>query len=171
MYTFSQIAEETGLSERHLKRVDGKSPLSRIRETVTWRNDLFVQDPESGEELLTEDGMHYLQDYLYHCGGRGGRDGDMTYEEWQNYFREGNDQPVALVPVEPYQPELSPVPDAHQAINNLKAQLLIHADEVGVQNKQFGAELAHRMFIPLAESFTVTSEEILKRSFGGSQNA
>jgi hypothetical protein len=168
MYTFSQIAEETGLSERHLKRTDGKSPISRIRETVTWREDLFVQDSESGEELLTEEGMHYLQDYLYHCGGR---DAGMTYEEWQNHVREGDDQITSLVPVEPYQPELLPVPDVHQAINNLKAQLRIHADEVGVQNKQFGAELAHRMFTPLAESFTVTSEEILKRSFGGSQNA
>lgn len=168
MYTFSQIAEETGLSERHLKRTDGKSPLSRIRETVTWRSDIFVQDSESGEEMLTEEGMHYLQDYLYHCGGR---DAAMTYEQWQNHVREGDDQITSLVPVEPYQAELSPVPDAHQAINNLKSQLLIMADEVGVQNQQFGAELAHRMFTPLAQSFTTTSEEILKRSFGGNQGA
>lgn len=171
MYTFSQIAEETGLSERHLKRTDGKSPLSRIRETVTWRNDLFVQDSESGQELLTEEGMHYLQDYLYHCGGVGGRDGDMTYEQWQNHAREGDDQITSLVPVEPYEPELAPVADAHQTINNLKSQLSIMADEVGVQNKQFGAELAHRMFSPLAEGFTTTAEDILKRSFGGKESA
>ena len=164
MYTFSQIAEETGLSERHLKRTDGKSPLSRIRETLTWRSDIFVQDSESGEEMLTEEGMHYLQDYLYHCGGR---DGDMTYEQWQNHVREGDDQITSLVSVEPYEPSLAPVPSANEAINNLRLQLLLMADEVGVQNKQFGAELAHRMFTPLAESFTTTSEEILKKSFGG----
>ncbi|KMW70477.1 hypothetical protein [Limnoraphis robusta] len=95
----------------------------------------------------------------------------MTYEDWQRSIRSENNQPTALVSVEPYQPELAPVPDAYQAINNLKSQLLIMADEVGVQNKQFGTELAYRMYAPLAESFTTTAEDILKRSFGGNQSA
>ncbi|KKD37469.2 MAG: hypothetical protein WAN66_23770 [Limnoraphis robusta] len=166
MYSISEISQLTGLSEGHLSRRGGKSPLSRVKETVTW-TEIFNVNEDTGEEMLTEEGYGYLLDYLSCCG----KDGTMTYEEWQRSISLENDQPVALVPVEPYQPELSPVPDAHQAINNLKSQLLIMADEVGVQNKQFGAELAHRMFTPLAESFTVTSEEILKRSFGGNQSA
>ena len=166
MYTLSELCEMTGYSKSHLGRRDGNSPLSRVKETVTW-TEVFTTNEDTGEEMLTEEGYGYLLDNLSCCG----KEGTMSYEEWQRSISLENDQPVALVPVEPYQPELLPVPDAHQAINNLKAQLLIHADEVGVQNKQFGAELAHRMFTPLAESFTVTSEEILKRSFGGSQNA
>ena len=102
--------------------------------------------------MLTEDGYGVLLDYLSCCG----KDGTMTYEQWQESIREENDQITSLVPVEPYEPSLAPVPSA---------------DEVGVQNKQFGAELAHRMFTPLAESFTTTSEDILKRSFGGNKSA
>ncbi|EAW35379.1 hypothetical protein L8106_20885 [Lyngbya sp. PCC 8106] len=156
----------TGYSKAHLGRRDGNSPLQRIRETVTW-TEVFTTNEDTGEEMLTEEGYGYLLDYLSCCS----KGGTMTYEEWQRSMSQENDQPVSLVPVEPYQAELSPVPDAHETINNLKSQLMIMADEVGVQNKQFGAELAHRMFTPLAESFTTTSEEILKRSFGGNKSA
>ncbi|MEB3278805.1 MAG: hypothetical protein VKK42_07755 [Lyngbya sp.] len=156
----------TGYSKSHLGRRDGNSPLVRIRETITWTN-VFIKDEDSGEELLTEEGYGYLLDYLSCCG----KDGTMSYEEWQRSIRRENEQPVSLVPVEPYQVELSPVPSASETINNLKSQLRIMADEVGVQNKQFGAELANRMFAPLAESFTTTAEDILKRSFGGKESA
>ena len=166
MYTLSELCEMTGLSKSHLGRRDGNSPLQRIRETVTW-TELFMTDEDTGEEMLTEDGYGILLDYLSCCG----KDGTMTYEQWQESIRSESDQPSSLVPVEPYEPSLAPVPSANEAINNLRSQLLIMADEVGCQNKQFGAELAHRMFTPLAESFTTTSEEILKRSFGGNKSA
>jgi hypothetical protein len=166
MYSISEISQLTGLSEGHLSRRDGKSPLSRIQETITW-TDVYIKDEDTGEEMLTEDGYGYLLDYLSCCG----KEGTMSYEEWQRSVCQENDQPVSLVPVEPYEAELSPVPSASETITNLKSQLLIMADEVGVQNKQFGAELAHRMFTPLAEGFTATSEEILKRSFGGNKSA
>ena len=134
MYSISEISQLTGLSESHLSRRDGKSPLSRIKETITW-TEVFTTNEDTGEEMLTEDGYGYLLDYLSSCG----KEGTMSYEEWQQSIQEENDQPVSLVPVEPYQAELSPVPDAHQTISNLKSQLLIMADEVGVQNQQFGA--------------------------------
>lgn len=166
MYTLTELCEMTGYSKSHLGRRDGNSPLVRIRETVTWTN-VFITNEDTNEELLTEEGYGYLLDYLSCCG----KDGTMSYEEWQRSIRQENEQPTALVPVEPYQAELSEVPSASETIKKLQSQLVIMADEVGVQNKQLGIELAHRMFTPLAEGFTTTAEDILKRSFGGNKSA
>ena len=166
MYTLSELCEMTGLSKSHLGRRDGNSPLQRVRETVTW-TEVFTTNEDSGDEMLTEEGYGYLLDYLSCCG----KDGSMSYEEWQSSIKAENGELTALVPTTPYESNLSPVPSAHETINKMKARLLIHADEVGEQNRQFGAEIAHRMFSPLAESFAATSEEILKASFGGNKSA
>ncbi|MEL7039734.1 MAG: hypothetical protein AAFO04_29640 [Cyanobacteria bacterium J06592_8] len=160
MYSISEISQLTGLTESHLLRRDGRGPVERIKQTIDWRSDLFVD--EDGQEYMTEEGMGFLLDYLAHCG----KDGDMSYEEWQQSIRTEHGQLSSLVPAEVYEPELLSMPDAQQHISDLRSQMIIMADEIGVQNKHLGAEMAHRMFSPLVESFNQTSEDILKKSFG-----